>query len=288
MDSGSPRTDTRPSSLLARLLSGSVALVLRRLGIRHSTEEEIHVLLREGIETGLFGEAEHEIVTRVFRLGGHRASELMTRMKEIVWLDVADSPEEMKRKITESPHSRFPVCEGTIDNILGIVQVKDLLIQSFTGEPFGIKGLLKVPLFIYEGTPGLIVLEMFQKSGMHDAIVLDEFGSVRGLLTLTNILEAIVGDLPIGDAPDEPRAVRREDGSWLLDGSMVIDEFKDLLGIGKLPRGDYQTLAGFVITQAGRIPATADRFEWGGYRYEVVDMDGLRVDKVLVSECQGA
>ena len=124
MISTSPRGDSRSSSLLARLLSGSVAIVLRRLGIRPSTEEEIHGLLREGIEAGIFGEAEHEIVTRVFRLGGHRASELMSPMKEIVWLDVTDSPEEMKRKITQSPHSRFPVCEGSIDSILGIVQVR--------------------------------------------------------------------------------------------------------------------------------------------------------------------
>ena len=286
MESDSPRGESRSSSLLARLLSGSLGIVLRRLGIRPSTEEEIHVLLREGIEAGIFEAAEHEIVTRVFRLGGHRASELMTPMKEVVWLDVTDPPEEMQRKITGSPHSRFPVCEGSIDNILGIVQVKDLLVHSFSGQPFGIKGLLKLPLFIYEGTPGLNVLEMFQKSGMHFAIVLDEFGSVRGLLTLNDILEAIVGDLPVGEGLDEPRAVHGEDGSWLLDGTIAIDEFKDLLGIAKLPRGDYQTLAGFVITQAGRIPATADRFEWGGYRYEVVEMDGLRVDKVRVSPLQ--
>jgi putative hemolysin len=286
MDSSSPRGESRSASLIARILSGSVATVLRRLGIRPSTEEEIHVLLREGIEAGIFGEAEHEIVTRVFRLGGHRASELMTPMKEIVWLDVTDPPEEMKRKITESPHSRFPVCEGSIDNILGIVQVKDLLVHSFTGQPFGIKGLLKLPLLIYEGTPGLSVLEMFQKSGMHVAIVLDEFGSVRGLLTLNDILEAIVGDLPVGEDLDEPKSVRREDGAWLVDGTMTIDEYEDLLGISKLPRGDYQTLAGFVITQVGRIPSPADEFEWGNYRYAVVEMDGLRVNKVLVSPCQ--
>jgi putative hemolysin len=286
MDSSSPRGESRSASLIARILSGSVATVLRRLGIRPSTEEEIHVLLREGIEAGIFGEAEHEIVTRVFRLGGHRASELMTPMKEIVWLDVTDPPEEMKRKITESPHSRFPVCEGSIDNILGIVQVKDLLVHSFTGQPFGIKGLLKLPLLIYEGTPGLSVLEMFQKSGMHVAIVLDEFGSVRGLLTLNDILEAIVGDLPVGEDLDEPKSVRREDGAWLIDGTMTIDEYEDLLGISKLPRGDYQTLAGFVITQVGRIPSPADEFEWGDYRYAVVEMDGLRVNKVLVSPCQ--
>src|SRR4051812_30151209 len=285
LDPSNAKGESRSSSLLARLLSASASMVLRRMGFRPSTEEEIHVLLREGIEAGGFGAAEHEIVTRVFRLGGHRASELMTPMKEVVWLDLDDSPEEMKRKISESPHSRFPVCDGSIDNILGIVQVKDLLIHAFSGQPFGIKGLLKLPLLIYEGVPGLDVLEMFQKSRMHVAIVLDEFGSVRGLLTLNDILEAIVGDLPVGEALARPRALRAEDGSWLLDGTIAIDEFEDLLGIGRLPRGDFQTLAGLVITRVGRIPTAADAFEWRGYRYEVVGMDGLRVDKVRVSLC---
>src|SRR3954451_15660910 len=204
-DVSNPKGESR-SSLLARFLSGSASMVLRRMGFRPSTEEEIHVLLREGIEAGIFGEAEHGIVTRVFRLGGHRASELMTPMKEVVWLDVTDPPEEMKRKIVESPHSRFPVCEGSIDNILGIVQVKDLLVHSFSGQPFGIKGLLKIPLLIYEGIPGLNVLDLFRSSEVHVAVVLDEYGAVRGLITLNDILVAIVGDLSEGDDLDEHRA----------------------------------------------------------------------------------
>jgi putative hemolysin len=277
------------SSLIARLLSGSLAGVLRRLGRRSSSsqENEIQVLLKEGIEAGIFDEAEQEIVTRVFRLGDYQANALMTPMNEIVWLDVADTPDEMKRKITESPHSRFPVCEGSIDNILGIVQVKDLLIQSFSGEPFSIKGLLKMPLFIYEATPGLTGLEMFKKSGMHVAIVLDEYGSVRGLLTLNDIFEAIVGDLPASQEPEDPKAFERPDGSWLVDGRLSIKEFEDLLGIAELPEGDYQTVAGFVITQMGCVPSTGARFESRGYYYEVVDMDGRRVDKVLVTPPAG-
>ena len=187
----------------------------------------------------------------------------MTPMNEIVWLDVAETPEEMKRKISESPHSRFPVCEGDIDNILGIVLVKDLLLQSFRGQPFSLKGLLKLPLFIYEGTPGLSSLEMFKKSAMHVAIVLDEYGSVRGMLTLNDIFEAIVGDLPVSHEVEEPRAVKRPDGSWLLDGRLSIKEFKDLLGISDLPEGDYQTLAGFVIDQIGRVPAVAAQLRVG-------------------------
>jgi putative hemolysin len=266
------------------MLSGSMAGVLRKLGLRpSSTQEEIQVLLKEGIESGIFGEAEHEMVNRVFRLSDHRANELMTPMKEIVWLDVADPPEEIKRKIKGSPHSRFPVCEASIDNILGIVQVKDLLVHSFTGQPFGIKGLLKMPLFVYEGTPVLRILEMFKKSAMHVAIVLDEYGSVRGLLTLNDIMEAIVGDLPMGDDVERPRVVQQPDGSWLLEGRLSVDELEDLLGPAPLPVGDYQTLAGLVITQLGRLPTANDRFESGGHRYEVVAMDGQRVRSVRVT-----
>jgi putative hemolysin len=278
---------TGESSLIARLLSGSLVAVLRRLGRRPSTEDEIQGLLKEGIEAGIFDEAEQEMVTRVFRLGDYRASELMTPMNEIVWLDVAESPEDMKRKMTESPHSRFPVCEGSIDNILGIVLVKDLLIQSFRGQPFSLKGLLKLPLFIYDGTPGLSSLEMFKKSAMHVAIVLDEYGSVRGMLTLNDIFEAIVGDLPLSQDVEEDKAVERPDGSWLLDGRLSIKDFKDLLGIAGLPGGDYQTLAGFVIDQIGRVPSVGARFESRGHSYEVLDMDGRRVDKVLVTPLSG-
>ncbi len=291
MASGASRGDSRPLPLIARLLSGSMAIVLRRLGIRPSTEkrvteEAIEALLKEGTQAGVFGEAEHEIVKRAFRLGHHRAAELMTPMQEVVWLDIADSPDEMGRKITESPHNRYPVCEGSIDNILGIVRVMDLLVHILGGQPFGIQGLLKIPHFIYEGTPALRVLEMFKRSGMHVAVVLDEYGSVRGLLTLTDILEAIVGDMPVGEDLDEPKAVQRTDGSWLLDGMIPLEEFQDLLGIDKLPEGDYQTLAGFVISQMGRIPAAADRFEWGGYSFEVVEMVAHRIDKVSVAPRQ--
>lgn len=288
MTSGPSRDETRSSSLFARLLNGSMATVLRTLGIRSSTEEEIQVLIQEGIDAGIFGAAEREIIKRVFRLGDYRASELMTPMNEIVWLDVADPPDEMKRKITQSPHSRFPVCEGSIDTILGIVQVKDLLIQGFRGEPFGLKGLLKIPLLIYEGTPGLNVLELFRTSEMHVAVVLDEYGSVRGLLTLNDILVAIVGDLSEGEDLDEPRAVEGPDGSWVVDAMLTLEEFTDLLGLDRLPEGDYQTLAGFVISHVGRIPNAADQFEWGGHRYEVVEMDGHRVGKVLVSPSPNA
>jgi putative hemolysin len=276
---------------IVRLLGGSTELVLRFFRVRRSaessvTEEEVKAMVKEGARAGVFEEAEHEMVKRVFRLGDKRAAALMTPRPDVVWLDVADPPEVIQRKITESPHSRFPVCEGALDTVLGIVHVKDLLVHGFIGQPLDFRGLLTMPLFIYEATPGLKVLEMFKSSGTHIAIVLDEYGLVEGLLTLNDILEAIVGDMPDEADASDRRAVKRPDGSWLLDGMLSVDEFRDIFEPVHLPEGDYETLAGFIITRLGRIPEVADRFEWGGITFEVVDMDGNRVDKVLVAPVQ--
>ncbi len=278
---------------IVRVLSGSTELILRFLHIRPSpessvTEEEVQAMVKEGAQAGVFEAAEHEMVKRVFRLGDKRAAALMTLRSDVVWLDVADPPEVIKRKITESPHSRFPVCEGALDSILGIVQVKDLLVQGFVGQPLEFKGLLNMPLFLYKATRGLKVLEMFKSSGTHFAIVLDEYGLVEGLLTLNDILEAIVGDMSSEAEAADPRAVKRPDGSWLLDGMLSIDEFQDLFEPVNLPEGDYETLAGFVLTRLKRIPSVADRFEWGGITFEVVDMDGNRVDRLLVARGDGS
>lgn len=279
-------------SLLAmpvvHILSFTTNFVLAVLRIRPAehlpvTEEEITILIKQGMHAGVFEEAEHEIVRRVFRLGDRRAVALMTPRSEVVWIDVADPPEEVQRKITASPHSRFPVCEGNIDNVLGVVHVKDMLTQGFAGRSFDIRGLLILPLFIFEGTRGLKVLDMFKNTRTHIAIVLDEYGSVEGLLTLNDILEAIVGDLPGPDESEESRAVQRPDGSWLVDGYLSMDDFREILDLPDLPKGDYHTLAGFVITQLGHIPKTAERFDWEGMTFEVVDMDANRVDKILVT-----
>jgi putative hemolysin len=273
---------------LARRLGGAARALLRGLGLgprrhRFAPEEQVKILMKQGAESGVFEQAEHEMVRRVFRLGDRRAGALMTPMKEVVWLDVSDPPELMQRKIRESPHSQFPVCEGSIDSILGVVRVKDLLTQSFDGQPFSLKGLLMMPLLIFEGTAGLKVLEMFKQTGTHIAVVLNEYGSVVGLLTLKDILEAIVGDLPTGDASAGPRAVRRPDGSWLLDGKLPLDELREVLGLPDLPAGDYRTLAGFLVSRLGHIPRAAESLDWGGLRFEVVEMDGHRVDKVAAA-----
>ena len=236
---------------------------MRVLGVRPAqeppvTEEEISVLLQEGTKAGVFEAGEHEMIKRVFRFSDRRARALMTPRNEIVWIDLADPPDEIRRKVIASHHTRFPVCDQSLDNLLGIVQVKDLLLQDQNVEPFRIKGRLTLPLFIYEGTRGLKILEMFKKSPTRVAVVLDEYGTVEGLLTLTDILEAIVGDMPVGDVDDEPAAVQRPDGSWLLDGRMALDEFRDLFGLATIPQGDFHTLAGLVVTQLGHIPRVAE------------------------------
>lgn len=272
---------------LVRLLSHSTELVLRCLKIRPSdgppvTEEEVKILMKEGAQAGVFEPVEHGMVRRVFRLGDRRAVNLTTRASEVVWLDIHDPPGEIRRKMIESPHSRFPVCEGTLDNVLGIVRAKDLLGRGFAGDPSPIRGILKVPQLLYEGMPGPKVLEMFRTSATHMGVVINEFGSVVGVLTANDILQPIVGDLATEEPAFDPPARRRDDGSWLLDGMLPIDEFKEVLEVGDLPEGDDETLAGLVLLRIGRIPAVADSFRWGGLRFEVVDMDGHRVDKVLV------
>jgi putative hemolysin len=273
---------------VVRLLAGSTELVLRAFGVRAAerppiTEEEVKILIQEGARAGVFEPAEQEMIQRVFRLDNLRASTLMTRRAEIVWIDPADPPDRVRLKVTGGAHSRFPVCDGGLDKILGIVRARDLLAQVADGRPFDLRGLLRMPLLIYERMPALRVLERFQRTGTHIALVLDEFGGVGGLLTLHDIMEAIVGALPPAGEPAEPRATRRPDGSWLLDGRITRQEFEDLFPPARLPEGDYETLAGFILAHLGRIPQVADRFEWGGFRFEIMDMDGNRIDQILVT-----
>jgi putative hemolysin len=272
---------------LVGVLSGATDRVLRFLGVRPRShppviQEEISVLLQEGIKAGVFEEGEHEMIKRVFRFSDRRARALMTPRNFIVWIDQADPPDEVRRKIISSPHTRFPVCDQSLDNLLGIVQVKDLLVQDQNVEPFRIKGRLTLPLFLYEGTRGLKILEMFKTSGSRVAVVLDEYGTVEGLLTLTDILEALVGDMPVGDEEDETAAVQRSDGSWLLDGRLALDEFRDLFELTTIPTGDFHTLAGLLVTHLGHIPRVGESFQSWGLSFEVVDMDGNRVDRILV------
>ncbi|WP_427156813.1 hemolysin family protein [Aliinostoc sp. HNIBRCY26] len=278
------------ASPAVHLLSASTEMVLRLLGITASeeplvTEEEIKILIEQGTEAGTFEEAEQDMVERVFRLGDRPVNSFMTPRPDIVWLDLDDSAEENREKITENAYSRYPICQGGLDNVLGIIPVTDILARSFRGEPLDLTVGLRQPVFLPESTRGLKVLELFKQTATHMALVVDEYGVIQGLLTLNDIMSEIVGDVPASPEEDEPQAVQREDGSWLLDGMLAVEEFFELFDLEELEfeeRGSYQTLGGFVITHLGRIPNAADHFEWEGMRIEVMDMDGNRVDKVLV------
>ncbi|OYD89487.1 hypothetical protein CDG76_35070 [Nostoc sp. 'Peltigera membranacea cyanobiont' 210A] len=278
------------ASPMVYLLSASTDLILRVLGITASTEpqvteEEIKILIEQGTEAGTFEEAEQDMVERVFRLGDRPVSYLMTPRPDIVWLDLDDSAEENRQKMVDSAYSRYPVCQAGLDNVLGVIPVTDLLARSFRGEPLDLTVGLRQPVFVPESTRGLKVLELFKQTITHMALVVDEYGVIQGLVTLNDIMSEIVGDVPSTDGQDQPQAVQREDGSWLLDGMLPVEEFLELFGMEEWEseeRGSYQTLGGFVITHLGRIPAAADHFEWQSMRIEVMDMDGNRVDKVLV------
>jgi len=268
--------------------------VLGLLGLRSKLEapvtvEEVKVLIDQGTEAGTFERVERDMVQRVFRLGERRAASLMTPRPAIVWLDVKAPPEEVQRKIRESVHTWLLVAEDRLDNLLGVVHAKDLLVRCLAGESFELRSILQQPLVVPENTAALNLLESFKQSGTHTAIVVDEHGGVQGVVTLTDVLEAIVGDIPSIVSRTEPAVIQREDGSWLLDGMLSVEELKNLLQIPSLPgeqQGYFHTLAGFVMMRLGRIPTSADHLEWGGLRFEVVDMDGHRVDKVLVAPIQ--
>jgi putative hemolysin len=270
---------------VVRFLSASTELVLRLLGVRPSkeppvTEEEILVQLDQGTQAGVFEEAEQDMVEGVFSLADRRVNSLMTPRTEIVWLDVKDSLETIREKISACNFSRFPVCQGSLDNVLGIVKARDLLVPSLGGEEIRLKQCLRPAIFIPETTFASRALEILKENSRKLVLVIDEFGGVQGLLTINDILEEIVGDIETG----EPQATQRQDGSWLLDGMLPVEDFREIFILKELPHEpEYETLGGFVMMQLGHIPQPADQFEWHGLRFEVVDMDGRRVDKVLVT-----
>ena len=278
------------ASPFIHLLSISTEGILRLIGLRPSTEppiteEEINVLLEEGTQIGTFEAAEQDMIERIFRLGDRRVSILMTHRPDIAWLDANDTPQEINQAIRESSFSRFPVCDGSLDNVLGMVHVKDLFQQCMTGQSLDLKAVLQEPVYVLESTSTLKVLELFKQTGTQAALVIQEYGDIEGLITLNDILEAIVGDISSREDIDHPQVVEREDGSWLLDGMLPIEELKDILHIRKLPEeasGDYNTVAGFVLLNLGHVPKTGEQFEWDRFRFEVMDMDGRRIDKVLV------
>jgi putative hemolysin len=280
---------------IVSLLSWSTDLVLRVVAPRLEkvspvTEEEIRVMIQEGTEVGVFEPAEQEMVTRVFQLADQTVEALMTPRSEVEWLDLADPPEETRLKIAECTHSRFPVVRDHLDNFVGIVYAKDLLAQVCGGAELDLESALRPPLFVPENAPVLNLLEHFRESQTHAAVVIDEYGGFNGFVTVNDVLDAIVGDLPLPEEAVDPRVVQRDDGSWLLDGLLSTDELEELLDLEALPgKGEnlYRTLGGLAMVLLGRIPRTGDQFACCGWRFEVVDMDGYRVDKVWVRQAKG-
>lgn len=242
-------------------------------------------MIEQGTRSGIVEEAEQNIVGRVFELGDRQVRSLMTPRPEIFWLDIDDSAEENRQSIAKNSYTRILVCQEDLDHVLGFIKVADLLTQSLSGQPLDLTANLRRPLFVPETTSVLKILELFKQGETHFAVVVDEYGVIQGLVTLNDILMELVGDMPSWDNPEEPQKVQREDGSWLLDGMLPVEEFLDLFELEDLleeSEGNYHTVGGFVITQLGRIPAAADHFEWQNLRIEVMDMDGNRVDKVLI------
>jgi len=291
----------RPLELLSNIvtpvvyfLSSSMNFVLRVLRVKEPEEEEvaeeqIKLLIEEGTRTGEFEEAEEELVNRIFQLDERRINTIMTPKTEIAWLNIDEPEREILKKIFESKHSILPVSEGFLDNFLGVVQVKDIIKTCSLDSEINLRNQLKNPLIIPENSPALNVLKQFKQTAeeVHIAIIVDEYGDIEGLITLYDILEAIVGDLP---TTEDEKAVKRSDNSWLIDGLININEFKPIFDIEKLPNeeiNNYQTLAGFIITFLGRIPETGDSFIWNNLKFEVIDMDGYQIDKVLVIPIKG-
>ena len=279
------------ASPVVSLLSMSTESVVKLLGVSQTssepliTEEEIKVLVRQGTEAGMFEEAEQDMVERVFHLGDQQITALMTPRLDITWLDLNDPFEVNRKKLISSRHTRFPVCQDTLDNILGILNTTDVLAKCLANEPIDFTVLLQQAHFVPETTRSLKILELFKQSGTHIAFAVDEYGVIQGVVTLNDVMEVIIGDIPLADQQEESPVIQREDGSWLVDGMVPIDRVKSLFQLDYLPgeaQGNFQTLGGFVITQLSRIPVSADYFEWEGFRFEVVDMDGNRVDKVLI------
>ncbi len=287
-------TVARPMNLITRLTSPLITFltlssnaIVFLLGVRESeeppvTEEEIKTMMQQGIEAGVFEEAEQDMVSGIFRLGDRRVGSIMTPRVEVYWLNLRDTEDENRTKIKDSNFSLITVCDGDMDHVVGVLDTKKMLSRLLAGEKFDIEAAMDKPQFVPQNMSASKVLDLFRTSEQHLAIVIDEYGGMEGLVTMQDILEEIVGD--VEETP--PEATKRDDGSWLVDGLISVDDFKELFAVDYLPgeHDNYTTLGGFVMAQLGFIPKAGDKFDWTRLHFEVMDMDGNRVDKVLVSE----
>ncbi|WP_291914244.1 hemolysin family protein [Limnohabitans sp.] len=271
------------------LLSASTRALLRLMGVKETkgtpvTEEEIHAMLVEGTSAGVIESHEHTMVRNVFRLDDRQIGSLMVPRADIVCLDVDDSFEDNLRHIEESDHARFPVVQGGIENILGVINARQWLTRALKDKSQSLREqALQSPLYVPETITGMELLDNFRLSDVHMAFVIDEYGEVQGIITLQDLIEAITGEFQPRD-PETSWAVQREDGSWLLDGHIPVPELKDRLGLEEVPeeeRGRYHTLSGMIMLLTGTLPKVADAVQWEGWKLEIVDMDGRAIDKVL-------
>lgn len=275
------------------LLEGSTNLVLRTIGMRkiggdHVSEEEVRMLIAEGTKAGVFEPAEKDMMIAVMRLADRPARAFMTPRPDIVWLDLEDSLEETRRKLIAAKFSRLPVGKGSLDEIVGVVQCTDLLDRCLEDRPLKLVEVMRQAPVVHDGAPALKVLEALKESPVHLALVVDEYGALEGLVTGTDVLEAIVGEFR-EQGVEAALVHRREDGSWLMDGGLSTHQVQDTLGLSDFPAGrGFHTLAGFVLGELEHLPTPGEHFDWNGYRFEVVDMDGRRIDKVLVSRLEAS
>jgi putative hemolysin len=292
---------SRPMDLVSKvtapavwLLSASTRLILKIFRIHASTdsaitEEEIRAHIAHGTEIGVLDETEQDLIESVIRLDDQRITALMTPRTKIEWIDLDDDADDIRQQIIDSQYSRMPVARGSLDDVIGLVKSRDLLAQVLSGNQLDLEKPARQPVFAPETKTALELLEIFKESASHVALVVDEFGAIVGLVTMNDVLEAIVGDLPVAGVVDHS-VVLRDDGSMLLDGHLSVADFRAVLKLKELPddeRDAYQTLAGFVLTRLERLPVEGDKFEWESYSFEVMDMDGRRVDKVLVTPLIG-
>lgn len=279
-------------SPVVNLLNRSSDFLMALLGVRKTresvvSEEEVRVLIDEGLSTGVFKKEEKEMVEGVFELDEQHAGDLMTPRARMIWLSLDDTDDENWRKIAGSGHSHFPVYQETRDNVIGMVSVKSLWANLSLAGRVELRALVTPPLYVPTAMPAGRLIESFKKSGKHIALVVDEFGGLQGLVTLNDVMMAIVGNLPEREQRHDPKATLRQDGTWLIDAMLDIDEVKSSLGIkGELPgenENRFSTLGGFILFRIGHIPREGEKFLWGGFEFEILDMDRQRIDKVLVT-----
>jgi len=270
------------------ILSGSTKLLLKLFRIKENleppvTEEELKLLIEQGTKFGTFEKEESDLLKNIFKFGDRKAYAIMTNRQDLVWIDINDKLETVKKIITTSSFSRFVVCEGSTDKVHGVVTVKDFVKLLLSGDEFDIRKILEEPLYIPDNLSTLRLLERFKQTKSHYAIVVDEYGTLQGLITLHDLIENIFGYLPDKSQFEEPEIISREDGSLLIDGAIIIEELKEKLELHSLPESDdYTTLGGMLMYYLKRIPKSGDKIELLNYDFEIVDMDGKRVDKVLV------